>query len=98
MSVFDSSAGEEVRVGSPPVSAAFSFKARRAPHFAHDEYQRVVQEAPFLEVEVQAVVMIDVRVPAGVELAEFVPDDRDEPRARFDETPRLQRRLAEKRH
>ena len=39
-----------------------------------------------------------MRVPAGVELAELVPDDGDESAARFDQAARLEAALAEQRH
>src|SRR5579883_1265209 len=42
--------------------------------------------------------LIDVRVPAGIELAEFVPDHRDELASGFNQSASLERTLAEEGH
>lgn len=113
VAALETSSDEEVRIGAAPVASAFSFKARCAAHLVHHQHQRVVEHAASFEVanqcgegHVQArkqfvrqtVVVIDVRVPAGVELAELIPHDGHESAASLDQAPGLQRRLAEQRH
>ena len=87
------------------MTPAFAFKTGGATHLAHHQDQRVVEHASLFQIvdqrregQVEArqqfalepVVVIDVRVPAGVPLTVLVPDDGYEPATRLDQPPRRQ--------
>src|SRR5262249_49254543 len=86
---------------------------RRAAVLAQADDQRLVEHFAGIEIAQQsgeagveagaklllhAREVVPVRVPAGAREAELVPEDRDETRARFDEPPGCEARLAEERH
>ena len=98
----------------PGCSLWLRINLRRATVLAQHEHGGFVQQTPLIEVVhegregliedrqqvvLQSRVVIRVRVPAtAAEDLEGIPEDRDKPRARLDESSRGQARLTEERH
>ena len=96
--------GEQDRLRHRPVVASrLGVDPRRAPHFAHHDHQRVVQQAPLFEVGDQRGERLvgrgdQVPLQTGEAVEVHVPPrgvDADEPATRLDQPPAQQRALTD---
>src|SRR6266852_1157923 len=94
----DAAAGKEIGIGVTPMAAAVSLELRCSTHFVHHAHERLIEQAACFQIVdetgkrqiqsreqilCQAIFLIHVGVPAGVELAVFIPDHGNESAACF---------------